>query len=390
MPRSPVQQVALALGPKFSAFLSILGSSWIILEVTRDKKKQAMVYHRLLLGLSCLDVLISSAWFLSTWPVPEEVEGLHGNVGNEYTCIIQGFMIQLKAGNPFYNSWLALYFVAVVRLGWSETQLRKVEPFLHLSSFAMAVGTSTSSLLLGLYGNANLWCWIEGKYPLYRMFFFYVWYWASLVIVTISMITVVFTVKRQETSSLRYSANSYNLRPQKKRASTGKNTKKVATQAVLYIGAYCLTALFSTTVRVMQAFTTNIPFWAILGMTLFYPAQGFFNFLIYVRPRYLRYRQKHPEWTLTMLVRETLARAIRGGSTGVRSSTTTATLHGSASLRSTGHTLVADVVSATFEEEDEDHKLGTALEENEEEKEHQDSSDLECGGAAPADRKSVV
>jgi len=70
------QQVGLALGPKFSGSLSILGSSWIIFEVLRDKKKQAMVYHRLLLGLSIFDVIISFAWFLSTWPVPAETEGM--------------------------------------------------------------------------------------------------------------------------------------------------------------------------------------------------------------------------------------------------------------------------------------------------------------------------
>eukprot|EP00797_Seminavis_robusta_P034303 Sro816_g206680.1 n/a (265) ;mRNA; r:23038-23832 len=194
----------------------------------------------------------------------------------------------------------------------------------------MAVGTSTASAALGLFGNANLWCWIEGAYPLHRLLFFYIWYWASLVVVTISMLAVVWTVRVNERASLRYSAN--------KRT---QNSKKVATQAVLYIGGYYLTALFSTTVRVWQAFSTNIPFWAVLGMTIFYPAQGLINFFIYIRPRYVRYRQRHPEWSLWSTLRVTLLRAIRGAAVDY-------------SLRrsSTAQTVT----------EDDDFKLGTPLE----------------------------
>lgn len=336
MPHTHAQQVALALGPKFSAGLSILGSSWIILEVLRDRKKLGLIYHRLMLGLSCLDVVISSAWWLSTWPVPSYVDELYGNVGTNATCTAQGFFIQLKAGLPFYNSFLALYFVAVVRFGWTERRLQQMEPWLHSAALSMAVGTSAVSAALGLFGNANLWCWIDGQYPLYRMLFFYVWYWASLAIVTVSMLTVVWTVARQERASLRYSANNYR-----------GNTKKVATQAVLYIFAFYVTALFATIVRVFQAFSTNVPFWAIMCMTIFYPAQGFLNAMIYIRPRYLRYRQKHPEWSLWKTGCATLRRAIRGPNL-------------SASKRgSTQNTSGHDAVDIT----DDDYKLGTLLEE---------------------------
>mmetsp|Transcript_12333 Transcript_12333/g.27797 ORF Transcript_12333/g.27797 Transcript_12333/m.27797 type:complete len:440 (-) Transcript_12333:273-1592(-) len=410
MARSHAQQVALALGPKFSASLSLLGSGWIILEVWRDRKKQALVYHRLLLGLSCLDILVSSAWFLSTWPVPKEATGLVYNVGNQLTCNIQGFFIQLKGGNPLYNAWLALYFVCVVKRHWKERDLRAVEPYLHISAICVAVGTSTASLVLGLFGNASLWCWIQSDYPMARMFFFYVWYWASLVIVTVSMVTLVGTVYNQERKTLRLttqsmeqkfaqrSASSFSqqsqngehesLRGPRPHSSTtssqhlnvnmGKNTAKVATQAMLYIAAYVLTAFFSTTVRTMQAFRDQTPFWALLGMTLFYPAQGFLNFLIYIRPRYLRYRQKHPDWSTWYLVKRTLGRALRFGAQG----------SGKASVDSTSNyyynrtnTIGSDPEDPSVaarnsrfgdnddEDDDDDYKLGTPLEDEQDEEE---------------------
>jgi hypothetical protein len=338
MARPHEQQIALALVPKFSAFLSVLGSSWIILEVLRDRQKQAMVYHRLLLALSVLDVIISTAWFMSTWPVPSNVVGLFGNMGNETTCNIQGFFIQLKAGNPFYNTFLALYFVLVVKFGWTEHQIRTtIEPYLHIIPICMALGTATASLVLGLYGNANLWCWISGKHSTYRLAFFYVWYWASLVAVTLAMVTVYWTVRQQEAASLRYSVKG------------GKNTRKVGMQAILYISAYFLTALFATIVRVMQALSHDgfVPFWAVLCMTIFYPSQGLMNFVIYIRPRYLHYRHKNPDWSLIKTITMSLQRAFRVGGGGRAGMTTT-------SMGDENH----------HYDDDGDHKLGTPLEES--------------------------
>ena len=132
---------------------------------------------------------------------------------------------------------------------------------------------------------------------IYRLAFFYTWYWASLVFVTFAMLVVYWTVRSQEVASQDFSASG------------NKNTRKVATQAMFYIGAYYLTALFATLTRTMQAFTPSTPYWAKLCMTIFYPLQGFFNFFIYVRPRYLRYRRRHPEWSLMETAKQCIRRA---------------------------------------------------------------------------------
>lgn len=102
---SPTQK-AMAIAPKFTGFLSICSSTFIIFYVLRDRKRRNLTvresreklvwhiwfdaifdgyslppsqssslfviyqYHRLLLGMSMSDFVGSMMCFLSTWPIP--------------------------------------------------------------------------------------------------------------------------------------------------------------------------------------------------------------------------------------------------------------------------------------------------------------------------------
>ena len=60
------QQKAVAIAPKITAFASILGSSTAAFLVwKRDTTKTT--YHRLVLGMSIVDLIASIAWFFTTW-----------------------------------------------------------------------------------------------------------------------------------------------------------------------------------------------------------------------------------------------------------------------------------------------------------------------------------
>jgi hypothetical protein len=98
---TPGQQVALAVTPKITSFLSILGSSWIIIEVLTQRTKRENVYNRLLCAMSFFDVLLTVWFFASTWPIPEGTEGVAWAVGNKQTCIAQGFFLQIGIIPPF-------------------------------------------------------------------------------------------------------------------------------------------------------------------------------------------------------------------------------------------------------------------------------------------------
>ncbi len=63
------------IAPKISAGLSIVGSAYIVQDVLRNPNKRTKsIYHRLMVGLSIADILVSFFfWFLTSWPVREKV-----------------------------------------------------------------------------------------------------------------------------------------------------------------------------------------------------------------------------------------------------------------------------------------------------------------------------
>lgn len=65
---------------------------WCIL--TREKKRWSP-YNQILFGISFFDLFSSLGLALATLPVPEEL-GVYGAKGNEATCKVQGFMIQVS------------------------------------------------------------------------------------------------------------------------------------------------------------------------------------------------------------------------------------------------------------------------------------------------------
>jgi hypothetical protein len=103
------QQVALAVTPKVTGLLSLLGSSWIVVEVLTQKSKRNNVYNRILCAMSFFDVLTSAWMFASTWPIPEGTEGVAFAAGNEKTCIAQGFFLQAGIIGPFCEYAIKAY-----------------------------------------------------------------------------------------------------------------------------------------------------------------------------------------------------------------------------------------------------------------------------------------
>ncbi len=84
-----------------------------------------------------------------------------------------------------------------------------------------------------------------------------------------------------------------------------EKSRLIATQGVLYVCAFYVTWLFPTIMRITQFFGKTYYGIQILDSSLL-PMQGFFNCLIYLRPRYLSYRNAHPDegfwrilWTIT-------------------------------------------------------------------------------------------
>ncbi|CAB9499651.1 expressed unknown protein [Seminavis robusta] len=222
------QEVALALAPKFFAFLSICGSSYIITDVIQTRQAFHSTHHRLLLGMSACNLVVSSlAFFMSTWPIPKE-EDVYLASGNRGTCDVQGFFSQFSLSVVMYNASLSAYYCAKIRFQCKTKYIHNVlEPFFHVIPLTTGFGTAIAGLLLKLYNNNGWECWIAAwpqdceeswtaddddefacirgdNASIYRWVFYYGPLWLAILFVLVNMFWVYRTVYEQEVKMNKY------------------------------------------------------------------------------------------------------------------------------------------------------------------------------------------
>lgn len=243
----------LALLPKFTGLFSVLGSFFIFQDVVLHKKSVQRVYHRLVLGLSCADMVASFINILSTWPIPADSTGVFLASGTTQTCIAQGFFNELgNLATPLYNASLCAYYVLVIRNGWAEDQIRqKAEPFMHFFPVAIAFTIAILGIPFTLYNNSGWLCWIapypsgcqgdeceRGKHANIFRWVHYAIIWSAILTVTVGMYSIYRKVRQQERAQSRDSDDDV--------ARRGRKSKKVAIQAGLFVGALYITWIFTT------------------------------------------------------------------------------------------------------------------------------------------------
>jgi hypothetical protein len=197
-----------SLVPKLTGLLSMLGSGWIALEISGDKEKRQSVYQRLMFAISFIDFWVSFSFFFSTWPVPPSPKAMW-SIGNDFTCNLQGYLIQMGTASFVYSATLTIYFVMVIKYQMKERDIKKKEIWLHGPPLLFSFGTSTASLFMGHYGNSNLWCWITGKDTpgaLYRWVFYYVELWVCFLVVLGGMGFIIRGVQVTERESAKHDA----------------------------------------------------------------------------------------------------------------------------------------------------------------------------------------
>ncbi|KAL9188619.1 hypothetical protein ACHAXT_006997 [Thalassiosira profunda] len=324
---SLAQTKALAFVPKVTAPLSILGSCCIMYDILTDRqKKLKRPYYRLMLGMSCSDALTSFWLFLSTWPIPEGTEGVWGAAGTTASCTAQGFFIQLIVLSPFYNLNLSLYYLLLGKYQMTEEQIAKrFERYMHGIAVVVAVGFAILGLPLTLYNNANLWCWIA-SYPancqdnsgnpgdvpcergqnawLFRWLIFYGPIWLIICTVTVFIIMLTRSVKKEEkrivemqkevrkqrSSFNQIEMNALNSGEQPRTNSAPlelyethrwQRSRQIFHQAVFYLGVFYITWLFVTINRMYQLITGESNYPLLVLHSIFGPLQGFLNFIVY-------------------------------------------------------------------------------------------------------------
>lgn len=350
----------VAITPKCTALPSIIGSCFIIQDVLRNKKHRRQVYHRIMVGMSVMDLLWAIRCFLSTWPVPKSFNPVIPYAsGTDETCAMIGF-IGHAAGltSVLYSASLTLYFLLVVRYGWKEQRIRRyVEKWIHAFPIIIGWGLAFASIPLDLYKPIPWTCFIQDvpyackkavKFAnvdiseckpdgvnagAYRWAFFFAWVWAVCIFTFSAMVMIYWGLRRVESSN-----NKYTFRPttqshsqdadseddgecpsnpsghsrksftssislgvlghHKRKKSSSREarkrqrSRKFANQAALYVTFFFVTWIFPTVQGSINSFVGTGFSYLLVLITLIVPLQGFFNALIYLRPRYLKQLKK--------------------------------------------------------------------------------------------------
>jgi len=310
------QKATIAIAPKISSSLSIFGSSYIIYRsvsnITKRDDSVQKVRDRLLLMLSVCDILGSFGRFVSTWAIPkEDMEEAFVvfNIGNQATCDAQGFIIHFGSiGGALYNMSISVYFYLCIREGSRNVQMvEKVEPILHLISIGYPLGIAIFALM-GDYFNAilSIGCYIS-EYPqgcigdecvrgenaeTVRVFGMLLPLAICMVVITVSMVLLYRTVKRQEGAITAYTRR-WLSRPSIIRGERGTRPSVLSTQshrvfkqAKLYIGAFVVVWIppsFQLVIVNVFVDDPSIRFYSRLFTVIVGPSQGIFNMLVYMR-----------------------------------------------------------------------------------------------------------
>lgn len=292
------QEIGRIVATAVVATLSIACSSCIVLHTRNQLNKP---YHRLLLVLSLVDI-VSSTKYAITLHLAGDVPSI--------ACDVDGFFSMFTILSAMYGAVLQIYFLLRVRFSVRDrTFSRYYEPVLVVFPFLFAIISSSFMLSQELYNpnghvTGNPGCFIN-EYPakcgetstcergekadLFASIFVAIPIVVSWAIVIVSNVFIYLRFRDLSKKLRRYSLTGD--------TTTYELTWKVAKQALMYVGAYFGTFGVTACLWSLQVSYPKIDFadskYYGLHLTdlLLLANQGTLNFLVYLSPRYNRWRQ---------------------------------------------------------------------------------------------------
>lgn len=297
-----------------SSFVSVLGSTTIIYRFLKCRNCWNKTYERLVLGLSVSDVVFSAT--LSFAPIlvypASEPSAL---------CTFEAFFKHFGFAGPYYNAALSYYYLLVIVFRVNDkTIARYYEPMLHLFAIPLALVACVACLLLEVYNPspASETCWIlpypsdcvvddddnnnavvpaciRGE-PQVALVLRLVGMYVPLLIVLASLIVnnvwIFMYVRGVERQVQRHTTTTIATRTA---SSSTHHASQVAGQSFCFVFAFFLSFLPSALLEIVDWLddSENIGRYYALQLVraVLYPMQGLFNVLVYIRPRYLRWRR---------------------------------------------------------------------------------------------------
>jgi hypothetical protein len=236
---------------------------------------------QLLLALSCVDCLSSTAWAFTTIPVEQtylngDSTNIYGARGNKATCKAQGFFIQLGLAAPFCNLALAVYYMLMIIYGWRENQIKKYG--LWMVGLPLFIGLALACASIPFYGNNLPVCYVD-----YFIFFLTIPIVIVIFFETAIMFTIYWKVYNQERRVRRWIV----------RSNVQSLPRKVFWQCFWYLMCFYV----SWPIVLGFVNTANGSFNDAFGFyctaMILMPLQGFLNFIAYSRHQILCCMKEH-------------------------------------------------------------------------------------------------
>ncbi len=261
--------------------------------------------NRVLVPMSIFDIIGSIGFGFSSTLIPRGSNCTYGAIGNQSTCTLQGLMISLGLIVPFYNAVLCVYYLLVIKYNIRDHVIAKYERYMHIASILPPLVISAVAASASLFNNYALMCWLSEKHryeinrdsiinadPLLSAITILVMILAISVVSVIiyCMVNLYKFVQEREVRMNTYrfprpdTSNSNGGRRSSNLSNVVDDTKK---QAFLYVGSFFLTYFFTTIMVVFDMFfDTPLPYPFMLLQGIFGPLQGFWNFVVFIRPRF--------------------------------------------------------------------------------------------------------
>lgn len=312
------QEIIVAALTVLGGSLSLLGSTTIIYNIISKKKFKRDSYHRLLLGTCAFDVISSIGWITHTFAAPKDTSSRFLSIGNVASCTASGFLIQWSISYMIYNACLAIYFLVTIRYNLSAARVVRMETIMHSISVVWGLGCAVVPIPLELYNENAIGpgCWlneypndcsespdvecirglVNSEYVGYAIGAFPVAVCLLAVLVSNSLVYISVRSKELATQKMaRRLSQTFNNTTEQP---TNKRTKAIATQASWYVAVFVNSAFWQLLFRILGLFYVinpeNESQWvSLIALAQFFSSSAGFGFLlVFVRPRYLRFRER--------------------------------------------------------------------------------------------------
>ena len=315
------EEISVAIATVLGASLSLSGSLFIIYNILARRKYNRGSYHRLLLGLMLCDALSSVGWLMAPLAPPRDTSPRYLSIGNTASCTISAFLLQVGIGFPIYNACLSIFYMLTIcyNMKKKEDMLWR-EAVMHFVALTFAFGTAFIPVPYTLYNelSVGVGCWIV-NFPedcaqdpnldcvrgsemrlitpsLLGYSFAAGPAVVSMFVVIWCNVRIFYTSRRLARRIRRHSISSLvDAYPDQQT----RRTALIASQAMYYVIVFLNSMTWQIVLKVLDNFDIirpdNETFWTtlILFAQFFSSSAGFGFLLTYVRPRYLRYRERN-------------------------------------------------------------------------------------------------